>query len=238
MARASTAVLKRRIQGGIKQFKTAQELRWFRDTIEHNDYYPFSAAQFGLIQRYGKPFLGKFKPVTLESNHQWFKAEVASMRYESPVGIVLSELDGPNPLYRVNLDYVKLGFERGAVCIEAVQGERRRVKSLKHFEKIVGMPWPNFIIKKIEATARRLGYKQVRFRGVESLAYYKSPDIPFDDIREYRSRHPDETKGLEDGEIFDIIGQQIRTRMKTLYTKLYTTLGYQKREGDYWVKDL
>jgi hypothetical protein len=234
MARPSTQVLKRRIRSGIKQFSLQQ--------LRGNEWFYFHAAIFQKIRQYGKPFLGKFKPMEFEFNHQKFIATVGSTSYESPVGVVLSwqenPVDKPKVGLQVPLGYIKLSFDHGAICIEAVQGEKGCIKPIKHFEKAVGMSWPNFLIKKIEATARRLGYKQVRFRDVESLNYYKGPDIPFDDIREYRSRHPDETKGLKNGEIFDIIRQQIRTRMKTLYTKLYTTLGYQKREGDYWVKDL
>ncbi|HLD58391.1 MAG TPA: hypothetical protein VI977_01970 [archaeon] len=234
MARPSTKVLKRRARSGIRRFKE----KYGAESFE-----VISSAQkisYENIRRYGKPFIGGFRPSEFKFGKETFGVALDRTMYESPIRIVLSgptKIPGFSDLIYSRLGYVKLNFDHGAVLIEAVQGVRGAVKALKHFEKGVGMPWPNFIIKKIEAVARRLGYKQARFRDVESLRYYQEPSFDIDLIDSYRSQHP-ETKGINHIEVRRLVEKQVQDRMKKLYSSLYSGLGYTRREGDYWVKDL
>lgn len=137
MARPSTRVLKQRIRGAIVRFKGKPCLGDFL-SFNSGRSQKVSSAQ---MRRYGKPFLGAFNPLQFSFQGREFKVSLAHTMYESPIGIEIGILKDD---LSVSLGAVKLGFARGAVLVEAVQGAKGAVKDLKRFERAVGLPCPIF----------------------------------------------------------------------------------------------
>lgn len=178
------------------------------------------------IQKFGKPFLGAFPALVIPSPHrlEYFHVGVGPTSYESPVGIVVEMTGAFFPLATA-----QLGFGRKTVLIESIHGAPGVVKDLQRFSKAVGMPWPNFLLRKIMATARRLGYQQVIFRDPTSLHYYARPYTG-----EWRNRYQKDGKQMTDEQASDAI----RSQMERFYKKIRDALDFSQREGDYWVKKL
>ncbi|MDD5163284.1 MAG: hypothetical protein PHD95_03690 [Candidatus ainarchaeum sp.] len=184
---------------------------------EHRWHEPEDSILFEKIQRYGKPFLGGFKPFEISTPKGKFIVRLAfeCHEHESPVTIkVESTLPGRN---RGEIGTVRLSFEENAICIETVQGHMGRLRALKRFEGAVGigMPWPNYLIKKVLATARRLGYTKAQFRDPTTLYWYKHPMLWGDQTVE----------GLQ-------------KQISNFYAKVRQGTGFKKRRGDYWVQKL
>ncbi|GEM_PF-5071897 len=175
---------------------------------------------FSQILKHGKPFIGGFsRHEFVDSKGRQFIVRIDQSTHESPVGLFI---DTPG---LGHLGRVRLAFQRGAVLIEAVQGEPGpEFKELKRFEGIVGMPWPNYLIRKLEATARRLGYSTVGFRDVETLFWYQQP----------LTGQLEKEKGVSEEEATKIIQE----RMHKFYTNIREALGYTTRKGEYWIKKL
>lgn len=82
--------------------------------------------------------------------------------------------------HRFNL---KLGFSKGAVFVEAIEGanigSREEVEQLN---QSLGMPWPNFLLSEVENHARGLGFKHVKIHSPETSTYHTNPllftDLP------------------------------------------------------------
>lgn len=184
--------------------------------------------------RFGRPFIGAFRPLSFDFHNHSIRIQMDKTEDESPIGIVLS-VSGRTDY--MDTGRVKLGFGPGTVLVEAIHGVKGTIKYQKLFQKATGEHWPNFIIKKMEATARRLGYGEVRIRDVETLYYYKRPWVDQDTIVKFRRGHS-KVRDLSDLDLMPIIRKEIQNRMKKFYSELYQELGYTKRAGDYFVKEL
>lgn len=239
MATPKRPVLHRRIRSAVRAYRSRPDLSDVKTHLNNSPDFTAGISQKILVSnilRYGGPFMGAFKQSEFMAADRRFRMELAKTSYESPIGILLSAWDTALSDF-VHLGRAKLGFDRGAVCIEAVQGERGTIKSLKALESAVSNPWPNLLIKKIEGVARRMGYSEVRFRDVETLHYFKEPEVHGRDIERYKENHP-KAQGFSLEGIIERIQVEIRARMKKFYNKIYAALGYKKRTGDYWVKKL
>lgn len=77
------------------------------------------------------------------------------------------------------------------------------------------------MIKKIESLGRRLGCKEVRFRDPETFFYFQEP---------HNTIVPEKERVKQIA--------LVRGRMRVFYGKIRQNLGYTKRVGDYWIKEL
>ena len=166
--------------------------------------------------------MGAFKPSEFHAGNRRFRMELAETNFESVLGIQLITfipprwalgLDSDDPLARpVRLGTVKLGFAPRTICIEAVQGEKGAIHPLKSLENATHSPWPNLLIKKIEAMGRRMGYREVRFRDVETMEYFRDINVIDKDVARFRRRHP-EVKTRDPTAVWEATRKEMRACM-------------------------
>jgi hypothetical protein len=210
------AVARRRRETSAKRYDSRGDLHWFHYTLRRMAK-TSADIPFSQIQKFGKPFIGAFNSFEVHSKKSAFEIGLGMASHESPVGVYV-KLESPIPS---NLGFVKLAFSKGAVLVEAVQGRKGGVRPLKDFSSVVGMPWPNYLIKKIMALARRLGYEEIRFRDPETLHWFKDPAV-------FVLGKKEKSEAQE----------SIRVRMQKFYANIRTALGLTERRGDYWIKKL
>ncbi len=203
-------------------------ITWYREEILSKQPKPLMAVWSRSILRREAPFLGAFPRQRINSKKNAFVVGLGHTQHESSLGVVLTQSPVSDQKEWWRIGEVKLQFEKDRVCIVAVQGgPKGSIKYLKDFEKTVGMPWPNFLIKRIEAVARRLGYAKLEFPDVENES--------FDGLRDGFASWVTYGEGLE-----------IAARMKRFYSKIRKALGFTKKDEpdpfpDYpspWVKKL
>jgi hypothetical protein len=116
---------------------------------------------------------------------------------------------------------LKIGFDRQAVIIEAMQGEAEFGREIKEMNQKLGKPWANYLLQCVETDARRAGYTQVKIRRPETLYYYEHGVLDT-----YTDRN-------------QAVGQnpEVQKRMREMYGLIAKRMGYRK-EGDFFVKDL
>ncbi|MFH0955416.1 MAG: hypothetical protein V1777_04905 [Candidatus Micrarchaeota archaeon] len=187
-------------------------MREFLEDVKFKDYFldPIKTSEgikYRKILRHGKPLLGAFKPFFVPFGKETFAVKLVHAYYESPLALCVGDVAQTRGVFC----QVKLAFARGAVLIESIQGTKGRQGQLNDFSAAVGMPWPNFLVKKLEATGRRLGYREIRLWDVESSSSYK--------------------KHLQDA-------PETAKRMLSFYRILQKKLGFSEKRGDYWVKRL
>ncbi len=179
---------------------------------------------------YGKPFLDSFP----ERKFGGFSIRLGPTQYESPVAVSLFSPKGRR------LFSAKLGFDEGAVIVEALQGApvpdwrspeaesvARWVKGkygaarqfdvpvnkwLVEFERLTSVPAPNYLIKEIEKIAAANDYKEVHIRRPEKLWWYM--------FYEGKGGH-----------------EEFLDRLRKLYYGVGKAEGYRK-SGDFLVKKL
>lgn len=199
------------------------------------------AASSKKINRFGRPFVGALRPLEIKSGTTHFLVRLGPTDYESPLGFVIDRLDLSTG-NTVTIGSVKLGFDRGTVCLEGVQGTAGEIRALKKFEAAVRLPWPNFLIKKIEATAKRLGYQKIAFRDFESFHYYEQPHITSSKADKWYAQQVNKSKDswprMKPVNKWLLSKQKIQSNMRRLYTHLYAVLGYSQKDGKYFVKPL
>lgn len=209
----------KRRKTNTKRFSRRPELEVVRDAL-HQDYTTSERKPVSRFLRHGKPFLGAFKTIPFGA----FEIKPFRTHYESPVGIAIT-----NPAISPNSGFhqsgiIRIGFEKNTVTIEAINGTYGCKNQLDAFSKTAGMPWAQFLIRKIEATARRQGYHYLKFRDPQTMYYYKQPEMPAHRIT---PAEKEQTK------------KEIQARMNRLYSSVRKKIGgFTQREGDYWVKEL
>ena len=174
------------------------------------------------IRRFGRPFLGGFGIYRVTGKSNRFVAKIGSGRYESPVIVGISLESFPDfPIAEISL-----GFQRGRITIESVKGEYGEQAALRDFSGGAGRPWPNYLVQKTMAVARRMGYSSIALRDVETLHFYKEPFL-----------YQYSTNGVP-VEQYPALRQKIRAQMKKFYNSFRRKMGFRTREGDYWVRPL
>lgn len=230
----STLILKRRIKRNMARYKDREDLRLLRTALldAPEKYQKVSSAA---IAQFGRPFLGSFNTLHFYFKNQKFEVGLRRVAGESRAGITISipeQFVGPTAV-----GFVKLGFDRGAILIESIQGKKGKSRLLNLFEKAVKMPWPKVVVKKIEAVGRRMGYTEIRFRDVETIYSYQDPHVYAERRKEFLEKHP-EYREKNETELEQLIRNEIRKEMRQFYKKLYTPLGFTNQRADYWIKKL
>jgi len=166
------------------------------------------------ILKFGKQFLISFKERTVvEGKTGSITVKVASARYESPVAIVLERKQKSNRALARVIASAKLGFEKEAVIVEALQGGYKVIGSLEQVKLKTGMPWASFLLKQVEEHARENGFKAVKLRRPETLHYYQAPFVESEDR------------------------EKVMSLMNALYYSTAKGMGYRK-EKEFFVKEL
>lgn len=118
------------------------------------------------IKAFGKRFLEEFEAKSLFGRKRKIFLGITQGLFESSVALSLS-LAGKGVVFSL-----KLGFGKETVFVEAIQGPSQQVadrelvwvdtnSAAKELNQELGMPWPNFLLKAVEAHARKTGYKRV-----------------------------------------------------------------------------
>ncbi|MBI4043892.1 MAG: hypothetical protein HY393_03755 [Candidatus Diapherotrites archaeon] len=184
------------------------------------DYFKTAAGE--ALLSHGKPFIETFALHPLAYG-KW-EVGIGRSTYESSVGVGIypgRSTEEPIPVRRDSaLVQAKLGFERKAVIIEALQGKRGNVKDVQRMNAALGMPWPNYLLQETEKHARACGFKKVKIRKPETLYYYKHPAVP-----------------VKTGEAPGPVIERVQARMRALYEKAAQAMGYHEEPG-FYVKNL
>ena len=130
-------------------------------------------AKFSQIEFFGRLFLASF-PHHFVGRGKNISLKVSNSKHESPAAITLFKRDNSGSVIAFQ---AKLGFGIGTVFIEAIQGASPKPNVNIAFEtdslnQGLGMPWPNFLLKKIEQHAKRLGFKRVFIHGPRTSMYF------------------------------------------------------------------
>ena len=176
------------------------------------------------ILRHGKPFIELFPATTVRAPEANFRIEPTETMGESPIGIGIfhdAQYGHGEPLARI-----KLGFEKKAVIVEAIQGARpsdnkyiaSNPELMRAFKTATGKTWPRFLIEKIEAHAKEMGFKRVKIIKPEFNSYYHAHLIDRNGKIEPQS-------------------PSVQRRMHALYYGVARRMHYRE-EGNYFVKEL
>ncbi len=174
----------------------------------------FPTATPKAILRFGKPFIETFPKKQISPE---LSVTLGAGTSESPISIKIEkEMLDPkdNEFGHSAIVEARIGFERKALIVEAIQGVKNRKKEIRELWKHIHVPWPNYLLEQIEEHARACGLKQVKIRKPATLYYYKKPAV------ENRDNIP-----------------AIRKRMEEMYRKAAAARGYQA-EGAFYIKKI
>lgn len=172
----------------------------------------YNTASGENIEKFGKRF---FNVIMNERIPRTFKYEIdrTTSWCESPNAI---QIRGPTGM----IAHAKLGFTKDSIIIEALQGEKGKKEELIEFTKKTGKQAFNYLLERIEHTARCAEKKYVKIRVPESLYWY------------WNSKKYARVEGIGRKEI-----KELRKRMETLYSSISKNSGY-KRTARFFVKEL
>ena len=174
----------------------------------------YDTARKKAMEEFGKRFTDQFPTKRLKGPKGTnFIVGLSKSKYESLLSVAITtNVSG----VRLPTAEAKLGFEKEAVVIEALQGNKGMKAELERFRQSKDnpqrMPGLNFLVATIEARAKEKGFKEIKIRVPESLHYYYFPA----------------------GEA-SITPKENRRRMETIYERVAKTMGY-KRKGLFFVK--
>lgn len=128
---------------------------------------------------------------------------------------------------------LNLGFEKDAVIVEAMRGKEEKQDWLERFREMHGAPGMNFVLRRVEGYAKKLGFKWIKVRNPKSLYFFVNSVIS--------SKKMAKIYEIEDGkkraDAHSKEKKAIRLRMETLYNAVADSEGYT-RKGDFYVKRL
>lgn len=176
------------------------------------------------ILKHGKPFIELFPATTITTHKATFRIEPTETMGESPIGIGI--FHDAHYGHGGQLARIKLGFEKKAVIIEAIQGakpsDNKYVASnqelMRAFKEKTGKTWQRFLIEKIEAHAKEMGFTRVKIIKPEFNSYYHTHLID-----RTGKKHPQ--------------SPAVQRRMHALYYGVARRMHYRE-EGNYFVKEL
>ncbi len=171
---------------------------------------------------YGRKFLRTFpffeKKMESGRKERHYQLGLGNGVHESPIGIWLSEGGS-------YLGVAYLGFKRGSIIVEALQGLNRVSEkgrsSVLHSCVDLKMPWPYFVLDHLVTHARACKIPYALIRLPETLHNFKTPHV--------------------NGETPDIISKEqerIRAAMKKFYARVAETNGYTSDGKEFYVKKL
>ena len=201
---------------GAIGFRYRHDLEQVRSKLENfKEANTNQGVSFSGILKYGKSFLGSFWPIKVRTGQGNFFASIILGKHESPVFFALSR-QVPGHRHPKMIGWIALAFEKNAVLIETIQGEKWEKPGLDTFSQTVSVPWANFLVNQIERHARKLGFSEVKIRYPETLENYKFPA----------------TWGTKK------TTKEIQRIMKHFILKVAETASYSERSGDYIVKKI
>jgi hypothetical protein len=194
--------------------------------------------------KHGKRFLDHFPHRIVSGKAGSFLVDIRQAWWEAPVSIAIvskvtpkiNQITGAksHPVYR-HFE-AKLDFNRDAVVVKGLQGEKGDSKGIQTFESVVGCPAANYLLGVIEDHARASGYREVRITHLKHSRWIKNiHDDSIDqavrrtsrgrkllDKEEERTR--EEEKELSRLEI--AADEQILKRRRKIYTATARKRGY------------
>lgn len=204
------AKIRKRRKTNLKRYKQREDLSAVRNwLVAFAGGTTIEGVPYANVSRYGRAFVGGFPKMEIRSSKALFVISPEEPISEGLVNMSVC-VEHVGCIGRIGL-----GFAPGRVLIEAVKGRKHFGILLKDFSLAVGLPWPNYLIKKFISLARRLGYNEIGLRDPTTLYSYKNPQVTASEPKE-----------------------AIQQRMRSFYSIIRKKLGFTERRGNYWFKKL
>jgi hypothetical protein len=172
----------------------------------------YKSASMANITQYGRNFYHSFvERELLKTRRGNYSVFARGSVGESPIELALAFNRGRAC---VPMAYVRIGFEKKAIVIEAMKGASGFKAELNKFNEANSKKAFDTILEQMEAHARTLGFEEAKIRIPESLFSY------------WASKQYGEVKSA-----------QIKKRMRELYNRVARANGYRKK-GLFLVKVL
>ena len=179
----------------------------------------YETASLEAFHQFGKAFFDTLPSVKISRKKNKFEiSKIDNASHEASVRlriVGLNRFQRERIYYDDALAWASLGFEREAVIVEAIQGQVNGKAKLEVFSSIFGKHWSKALLDIVEENAKKHGFKSVKIRIPESLAYYWNP-VGVTGIKTIA---------------------KIRRDMRNHYNGLASALGY-KRKGIFYIKKL
>lgn len=198
-------VWRKRIRGIVKESYLIREIAHRETAIQEN------------VRLFGKLFLTRSKKRKIRGTN--YAAKLTKSRYESGIAYGIGQIANEEDPITI-IASLKLGFEKQAVVIESIQGNREAKEKIVELNRALREPWANYLLRCVEEDARRAGYTQIKIRKPETLYYYNNPVLWTAEIHDYEKE-----------------AEKIQKRMREMYGLIAKKMGYRK-ELDFFVKDL
>ncbi|GEM_PF-2063429 len=133
-------------------------------------------AHLANIKTYGKSFLASF-PKRRVGTDRSVGMDVSRSELDSPVSVCLF-MATPHSQHLMKFQ-AKLGFGLKTVFIETIQGPFSVLagQNAIKLNKLLGMPWPNFLLRQVENHARMLGYTSVRIHDPATSPFFSGINL-------------------------------------------------------------
>ena len=186
------------------------------------------------LEQYGRGFADGFPKEVLRGKKGYrFVVCCNRARWEAQRRAVLMIEPVKMTLGITRLVELNLGFEKDAVVVEAMRGKEEKQNWLERFREMHKAPGMNFVLRRVEGYAKKLGFKWIKVRNPKSLYFFVNSVIS--------SKKMAKIYEIEDGkkraDAHSKEKKAIRLRMETLYNAVADSEGYT-RKGDFYVKRL
>lgn len=119
----------------------------------------------------------EFKPQILQLGEKKLIMRIGQTKYESPYGLIVQDFGSHNPIFSMKLNVVK---QKDVIFIVALQGNPEVNNTIKHLTKKLKMPIPNYMFQELKKYAKQEGFKKIKLRKPQTLAYYDVPaELPY-----------------------------------------------------------
>lgn len=122
----------------------------------------------------------EFKPQIIQLGEKKLIMRIGRTKYESPYGLIIQDFGAHNPIFSMKLNIVK---QKDVIFIVALQGNPEVNNTIKHLTKELKMPIPNYMFQELKKYAKQEGFKKIKLRKPQTLAYYDVPaELPYGKI--------------------------------------------------------